>query len=163
MAQPAERMRAVPPTKMRKMFSDGWPAVAIQSAQSVGHSSSQMPIGRCRRTSSAYSRSVLPTRSIDRRSEFPTGIRSAHLAVFTADPDPARHEGRYVIRIQVLHQHGCALHAGQQIRIAQQIRYAHFDQACLARSEELARSTKFKVLARDFESVVGRAQQIGRA
>ena len=62
-AQPAERMTTVPSTKIHSTANGGLPKEAIHSAQSVGHSSSRMPMGLSRRTSFSYAsrraRSVL--------------------------------------------------------------------------------------------------------
>ena len=49
MAQPADRMSTVPTTKMMKISGFGWPRPPIHNAHNVGHSSSQMPMGRSRR------------------------------------------------------------------------------------------------------------------
>ena len=53
MMQPAERVSTVPSTKTPSSRPEGRPPAAIQSAQSVGQSSSRMPIGRSSRISSA--------------------------------------------------------------------------------------------------------------
>ena len=41
--------RIVPITSTKNTLGSGLPSAAIHSAQSVGHNSSQMPIGRCSR------------------------------------------------------------------------------------------------------------------
>ena len=51
MTQPAERTTIVPSTRIENTLASGRPADAIHNAHSVGHSSSQMPIGRCSRMS----------------------------------------------------------------------------------------------------------------
>ncbi|MNR38100.1 hypothetical protein D3C85_1561750 [compost metagenome] len=43
--QPAERIKKVPRVKISSSCQSGWPAEAIHSAHSVGHSSSRVPIG----------------------------------------------------------------------------------------------------------------------
>ena len=54
--QPADRMATVPSTKITSTLALGCEAPAIHTAQSTGHSSSQMPMGRCSRASSMRSR-----------------------------------------------------------------------------------------------------------
>jgi hypothetical protein len=49
--QPAARTTIVPSTRIRKTLGSGRPSDAIHSAHNVGHSSNQMPIGRCIRMS----------------------------------------------------------------------------------------------------------------
>ena len=56
MTQPAERMATVPSTKMTSTLGVGCEAPAIHTAHNTGQSSSQMPIGRCRRATSMRSR-----------------------------------------------------------------------------------------------------------
>ncbi len=50
MAQPAERIRKVPATKIQNSPHAGGPPAAIHMAHSVGHSSSSVPIGLSMRT-----------------------------------------------------------------------------------------------------------------
>lgn len=49
-AQPAERIRTVPTTKIATSAGGGCPSAAIHMAHSVGHSSSSVPIGLSMRT-----------------------------------------------------------------------------------------------------------------
>ena len=56
MTQPAERMATVPSTKITSTFGVGCEAPAIHTAHNTGQSSSQMPMGRCRRATSMRSR-----------------------------------------------------------------------------------------------------------
>ena len=49
----ADRIKATPRTKMSTTSQLGWPSPAIQSAHKVGHSNSQMPMGRSSRISRA--------------------------------------------------------------------------------------------------------------
>ncbi len=62
MTQPAQRMTNTPARNTAKMRSSGWPPLETHSAHNAGHISSQMPMGRCMRMSSAYCFSVSPTR-----------------------------------------------------------------------------------------------------
>jgi len=51
MTQPAERISTVPSTNIHVSNQPGWPREAIHNAQSVGQSSSRMPIGLSSRIS----------------------------------------------------------------------------------------------------------------
>ena len=53
--QPAERISKVPTQKVQTRGHTTKPPAANQSAHSVGHSSSSVPIGLCRRISFSYS------------------------------------------------------------------------------------------------------------
>jgi hypothetical protein len=53
-AQPAERISTVPSVKITTSVTGGAPRAAIQSAASVGHRSSRMPIGLSSRTSRSH-------------------------------------------------------------------------------------------------------------
>ena len=51
MTQPAARIKMTPKTKMIRFFGLGIPSAANQSAQSVGQSSSSVPMGLLKRIS----------------------------------------------------------------------------------------------------------------
>ncbi len=55
MTQPAARITKTPATKTSSTPGCGFPAPAIHNPHSAGHMSSQVPMGRSSRASSAYS------------------------------------------------------------------------------------------------------------
>src|SRR5680860_1157699 len=67
-----ERMRTTPAIMMHSTHASGGPLAAIHNAHSIGHSSSNIPIGRFRRISSAYCQSLFG---------FPPGLMVAYLSI----------------------------------------------------------------------------------
>src|SRR4051794_27801581 len=74
MAQPAERIRAVPTTKMTTSIRSGLPLEAIHSANRVGHSNRRMPIGLSARISRKYNASLFMGESLLELSSYKTAI-----------------------------------------------------------------------------------------
>ncbi len=89
--QPALRITTVPAVKIASSRRCGWPALAIHRAQSVGHSSSQMPIGRSSRMSCASASARRSSRGGPAgRAGCGVSGRSADASILLSLADPAQ-------------------------------------------------------------------------
>ncbi len=114
--QPALRMMTVPATNISSSRREGCPAAATQSAHNVGHSSSQMPIGRSSRMSCTKASSRRASLDARRGGSVGSGS-SADASILLPLTDPAHAQRRDALSPVLLQQGGCSPHVRQQVGV----------------------------------------------